>query len=172
MIHTPSSSVSFRLKFRPQAKTPRFIRAMRRKNSIQRKPYIAHDSTLFMIGELVQWWIEAEDDETPHPEAWDVAKIFRGADVDLLRRLLRHASNPQIRAACAAALGALEIHDALFDLVEARHDPHVEVRQFAWWAIGVMDFDDWHGAWNLWDMLYQVLPLLDDLAPTRQLRMF
>jgi HEAT repeat protein len=127
-------------------------------------------TTQDMLDELVAWWEVARDDDIPSPDHVEIYRLFEGADPDILRHTLRDAVDPMYRAAAAAALGALQITEALPDLVQARYDPDEDVRNFAHWAVYMLD--DWAGCYDLWDFLIQAARLEMAIGKPRQLRMF
>jgi hypothetical protein len=180
MMTTPSSPTSFRVRFRVSGIPAQRPISHPHARFIWQIAWTDKSVMRWILGQIIQWWREAEEDDVPSPEAYDITRLFEWYemgvvedDVIMLCNLLRHASDPRIRAACAAALGALEIMDALPDLVEASFDPHDQVCQFAIWAIEVLDpvWCGCRGVRNVWDFLFAALSLLPETKP-RQLRMF
>lgn len=127
-------------------------------------------TTQDMLDELVGWWEEARDDDMPSPDQVEVYTLFEGADASILRHTLLHAEGAMYRAAAAAALGALQVFDALPELVQARYDPDEDVRSFARWA--ACWIDEWAGCYDLWDFLLAAARLEAQTGTLRQLRMF
>ncbi len=125
-------------------------------------------TTQDMLDELVDWWEVAMDDDMPSPDHVEIYQIFEGADADVLRHTLTTSDKPMYRAAAAAALGALQVINALPDLVQARYDQNEDVRNFAKWA--VCWIDAWGGCYDLWDFLFAAARLA--MTMPRQLRMF